>query len=474
MRIIKTSNANLRVNHLIYLGVVVLTVSLSCLFFDAYLYDVLAYHGPFTAIATKIPGLSDFKLDSNLLDRYKGFAPLWRFALYPSFFLNLPRLMILPNIIILILFSIVLIRTKILPWHLGVCGIFMFPITLFAFRSGYQDFFVGMITASALLLLLSSIYRQNLSSTALAIALLALASFTKYQGLMQALIIIMVGYLSTVLFQCIDSSRSKFTLKCFLVMTLGTIIICSHSFYNLILYSNPFYPIAVGPFSGPEANYIDATTYTSFLYPFHGLVDHFLSTTELDWVLRGAVPSYTIDMARSQTQYGGLLDPSQQVSFVRTGGTYGPLYILITIIFIHGVFRSLNNIFSHNKLNYFDFLIAFTGLYLVICSFLPQSHELRYYLSIFVLISVLSISYLQQFGLKSILKPSILFFLSISLLFNFAQPVHSTIKNGINYAITYPERDLPDPEQCYGFDDITNPASRFACRLQLRKAKVNY
>ena len=77
------------------------TLALSIIFFDAFIYDVLAYHGPFSVIATQVKGLSDFQLDQGLLHRFQGFAPLWRFALYPSFVTGWPRLMLLPNILIL-------------------------------------------------------------------------------------------------------------------------------------------------------------------------------------------------------------------------------------------------------------------------------------------------------------------------------------------------------------------------------------
>ena len=127
----------------------VITILLSVVYFDSYIYDVLVYHGPFSAIATNIPGLSDFKLDKFLSNRYQGFPPLWRFALFPSLALGLPRLMIIPNILSLTLLCWVVQRLKILPWYLTVCSIFIFPACLFSFRSGYQDFFVATMISSS-------------------------------------------------------------------------------------------------------------------------------------------------------------------------------------------------------------------------------------------------------------------------------------------------------------------------------------
>ena len=454
-------------NKLTILGAIAI-LSLSIIFFDAFIYDVLAYHGPFSVIATQVKGLSDFQLDQGLLDRFQGFAPLWRFALYPSFVIGWPRLMLLPNLLILFLLCWVIQKLKVLPWHLTVCAIFVFPVCLFSFRSGYQDFFVGASTSASLVLLLYSIYNRKLSITFLALLLSAFSSYTKYQGFMQSLLVVVVGYLALISSHYASKKDIKFNKQCFTLLTFGLILVSSHSIWNLFVYSNPFYPISVGPFEGPEGNYTASSTYTSFLYPLQGSLNHFLSASELDWIFRGVAPDYNIDMARAQTQYGGLLDPKIATGLVRTGGTYGPAYLAAFLAFIFGCFQKLRSSFIVKSIDGQDFLFLMTGIYVLLASFLPQSHELRYYLSIFILISIFSVSYVSRVSHVHVVQAALLLFLSISFVLNFTQPLYSTAKHGLGYAVIYPSRDLPSVQDCLSESDSRDPARRFACKLIFR------
>ena len=440
------------------------TLILSLLFFDAYIYDVLAYHGPFSVKATHLKAFLDFQFDQALLGRYQGFAPLWRFALYPSFALGLPRLLLLPNLLILALLCLVCQKLRVLPWHLTTCAIFVFPISLFSFRSGYQDFFVGASVSAALILLLYSIYQNQISTVILSLILAALASYTKYQGLIQAVPIVLLGYIALLLSKYVAKSESKFPNQCFAALTIGLLVIGSHSIFNLLVYSNPFHPISVGPFEGSEANYTASSSYTSFIYPLHGFVNHFLSASELDWIFRGVVPYYNIDMARSQTQYGGLLDPSTTTGLVRTGGTYAPAYLAVFLIFVVSLYQKIQSFISSKALNNYDFAFILSALYVLVVALMPQSHELRYYLSIPMVISIFALSTLYQVDQSQLARSAVLALMTLSLVLNFTQPVYSTFKTGWQYAINYPSRDLPDVEDCNG-EYLTNSVNRFACKL---------
>ena len=454
-------------NKLTVFGAIVI-LCLSVIFFDAFLYDVLAYHGPFSVITTQVKGLSDFRLDQGLLHRFQGFAPLWRFALYPSFVIGWPRLMLMPNLLILSILCWAIQRLNILPWYLTVCAIFIFPVCLFSFRSGYQDFFVGASISASLVLLLYSIYYRKLPITALALLLSVLSSWTKYQGFTQSFLVIAVGYISLMYSHYVSNKDFKFEKKCFTLLAFGLLLVSCHSIWNLFAYSNPFYPVSVGPFEGPESNYTASSTYTSFLYPLQGALNHFLSASELDWIFRGVVPDYNIDMAGSQTQYGGLLDPTIETGLVRTGGTYGPAYLAAFLAFMYGIFKKLRHFFIAKSINGRDFLFLMTGTYVLLASFLPQSHELRYYLSILMLISIFSVSFLCQVSNANAANAALLFFLSISFVVNFTQPLYSTAKYGIGYAVNYPLRDLPSFQDCLIIPNSEDPARRFACKLILR------
>jgi len=447
----------------------VASLILSLIFFDAYIYDVLAYHGPFSIVATGIERFNHFKLDNFFLQRYNGFAPLWRFTLYPSFSLDLPRLMFIPNALAIIFICWTIHKSTILPWYLTICAIFVFPVSLFSFRSGYQDFFVGATISSAIILLLHSIYERRIILTWISLIAALLASFTKYQGFLQSILFIIIAFLALLASNQFMKNDAKFTKNFLIAFVLGFLFISSHSIYNLHVYSNPFYPIEVGPFHGPEGNYTSAPTYVALVYPFHSLFNHFFSASELDWLFRGVVPNYGIDMARSQTQYGGLLDPVPEVGLIRTGGTYGPAYLFIFIVFISGLYQKLNLFRVSKSLDKNNFVFLMLSLYIMFASFLPQSHELRYYLAPLMLMSISSISYMYGADYKQIAIVAVIFFMSISLAINFVQPLHSTFKHGLGYAVNYPSRDLPRVQDCVGASEFNDQARRFACLLILNR-----
>lgn len=453
----------------LFLFIWLIPLLLSLVFFDAFIYDVLMYHGPFSVIATKLPGLFEFPLEEGLADRFKGFPFLWRFALYPAFLFDMPRMMLLPNLLVLGLFSFVLQKLKLLPWFVTPALTLVYPVCLFAFRSGYQDFFVGVTISISLLLMVSSVFDQNLFGIILSIVSAALASYTKYQGLLQSFIVLIVGILSLIYMNRVAYCNSKFKKRCLILIVLGCIVVGAHSIYNLFAYENPFYPISVGPFWGPESNYKSSPMYMNFAYPIHGFLNHFFSSTELDWVFRGVVPNYSIDMARSQTQYGGILDTAIETGFVRTGGSFAPAYVFFSLAFASGIIQKVLKLSRDIALTRIDFIHLHASLYVLFASFLPQSHELRYYLSIHILVAVLAFVYLLECEQYLLLLISLLFFMSVSMGLNFTQPIHSTITKGLSYAINYPSRDLPSKDFCLKSIQIKDPADRFGCYLILSK-----
>ena len=461
----KTEKHNHCINKL-FLPFSILIVFLCVLYFDAYLYDTLAYHAPFSALTLNLPIIEGFRFNEGLLDRFQGFPPFWRFALGPSLIFGLPRLMIIPNILSLSFLLWVLNKTKILPWKLGIIVLFVFPVTLFSFRSAYQDFFVGAVLTASFFLACYSIYFRQKVLLLVSVSTISLSSLTKYQGLMQSIVLLFVLLLSLVILGVIKQKPLISSKSYYLIIAFGISLIMLHPIHNLVVFSNPFYPIDVGPFRGPESNYIDSSSYTSVIYPFHGLFNHLLSASELDWIFRGVVPSYSIDMARSQTQYGGLLNSVSEVNLIRTGGTYAPAYIATMLIYFIGLQNVLRNTLKSKSLNYRQFAYLAAGIFLFLSSFLPQSHELRYYLATLMILSLTTISY----SIK--MYPKITYFLILtfaiaSLAFNLTQPIYSTFKNGLVYAFNYPSRDLPNRLDCISYK--ADPADRFACQIVLHR-----
>ena len=134
-----------------------LSLLLAAVFFDAYPYDILAYHGPFAAVATGLPRLSRYGMSTFMEHRYQGFPPLWRWLLAPGLGLGLPRLLLLPNLVALLVLIGTCRRCLRLPWPPSLAAALLFPIALFGFRTPYQDFFVGALGTAAVLLLIEAL-----------------------------------------------------------------------------------------------------------------------------------------------------------------------------------------------------------------------------------------------------------------------------------------------------------------------------
>jgi hypothetical protein len=112
-----------------------LSLLLAAVFFDAYPYDILAYHGPFAAVATGLPRLSHYGMSRFMEHRYQGFPPLWRWLLAPGLGLGLPRLLLLPNLLALLVLIGTCRRCLRLPWPPSLATALLFPIALFGFRT---------------------------------------------------------------------------------------------------------------------------------------------------------------------------------------------------------------------------------------------------------------------------------------------------------------------------------------------------
>ncbi|MBD2548404.1 hypothetical protein H6G65_02145 [Microcystis elabens FACHB-917] len=370
---------------------------------------------------------------------------------------------------------------------------FLFPIALFGFHSAYQDFFSAMMLSAGLIALSTALhhwYVQQSSKEAFLIAApcLLAASLTKYQGLIQAILAWLVGVGFIAIFLLLKRNRAEKTLaqqaslKAVLLwmLIIGGLLLV-HPLGNLIHHGNPLYPIAAGPFPGPEATYSASQEYTAFLGPLKPLANHLTSTTELDWIARGVVPSYTIDQARSQIQYGGLLDPREMRTLIRSGGSFGPIYFVVIGLFSISACQAWRNASgSGGQISPQGFLVLALAPYLLLSGFLPQSHELRYYIAQLVLPAYASIAWLASGSSRMRwLACSILTGLVISFTLNFIYPLvitaHEHDRTGtFSFAATYPVRFLPTLKDCLAdkqkpaspmtYDD---PGQAFACRMIL-------
>ena len=485
----KTVRSNLRLSWVL-LALALSVFALAFIYFDAFVYDVLAYHAPFAAIATNIPVLRNFELEQFLQNRFIGFPPVCRFALFPGLFLGLPRLLILPNLIALVILFYACKSVLKLNPILCFASVFSFPIVLYGFRSAYQDFFVGALITAGLLFLLRLLISFSWQFWLLSTICLLLASTTKFQGLIQSVLVLSVGFMLTPFvspslrdMQRSSLIREKSRLLVLLILTAMLIFI--HPAINLINHSNPFFPVAAAGFQGPEFNYTEAQGYTQYFYFFQSLANHLFSATELDWLFRGVAPNYSIDQHASQFQIGGTVDTFKGGTLIRSGGSFAPYYYAVFIPYLFIVGRNCSSYLSRSASRRGNPIIVGSSLFVVASAFLPQSHELRYYLSALMVPALIAVAEIfTMANMRQYVYFSLLVYLSISGIINFIQPLKTTVSSllldaSADYAVFYPVRDLPTKELCLSnigghqidADDTIRlrTGTAFACRIQLRE-----
>lgn len=470
---------------------VVGSLALSAVFFDAFPYDVLAYHGPFSAVATGLPRLRDYGMSAFMEHRFQGFPPLWRWLMAPGLGLGLPRLMGVPNLLALLALTWTARTTLRIPWVVTMATALLFPIALFNFRTAYQDFFVGALTTAAVLLLIQALRQwaetgQGAGPAWQALPLLVAISLTKYQGLFQSVLALALVSLASVVVGW-RRRNSAFSLwSSPLPPLLLALMLCGlHPLHNLLSHHNPFFPVAAGPFPGPEIKTNEESpAYTLALGPLGPFLNHWLSASELDWIARGVVPGYNLDQARAQIQYGGLIDPRAFNGTVRTGGSFGPAWW--TTMGAYGVAfgQALGGWRREGQPSPQGWPVLAVAPFVLLGAGFPQSHELRYYLALLMLPALTALGWWWTHGSRRWIEAVLLAFLSIALLLNFTQPLHSTVKGllrgeGLQYALTYPVRDLPTAAECLRLSRPRPEAAAtrelplglaFACRLQLPAA----
>jgi len=465
----------------------VLTLLMAVVYFDAFPYDALAYHGPFAAVATGLPRLSRYTMTTFMEHRYQGFPPLWRWLMAPGLGLGLPRLLLLPNLLALLALIASCRRCLGLPWAASLATALLFPIALFGFRSSYQDFFVGALASAAVLLLIESLRQWataggGASMAWLALPLLTAGALTKFQGLFLAVLLLGLALPAALLIGWRASPQARWRQGPLPVLLLAVALCSLHPLHNLLSHHNPFFPMQVGPFAGPELKSADEVpAYSAGLGPFRAFLNHWLSASELDWIARGVVPSYNLDQARAQTQYGGLLDPHPLTADIRTGGSFGPAWLAAMAAYLLSLGQAFRQWRRARSLSPPGWAVLAVAPVLLLGAALPHSHQLRYYLPLLTLPALTALGWSWPHGPRRSITALLLALLMVSLVLNFTQPLHSTLKGwrqgqGAGYAISYPSRDLPSLATCTRLarplagqaNTVVLPTGQaFACRLLL-------
>jgi hypothetical protein len=120
--------------------------------------------------------------------------------------------------------------------------------------------------------------------------------------------------------------------------------------------------------AGPEVEYRSYPRYAENPGILARPLNWALSVSEADWLIRGVKPEYTIDSS--------IGDSPRRYGPARTGG-YGGALIVGTIVLAGWL---VSRTARSGALERHRFLLALFAFMTVVMAFMPQSHELRYYL----------------------------------------------------------------------------------------------
>lgn len=346
-------------------------------------WDSWAYHFPFSA---KLLGFDNaqYVMDAGATERYKGFPVLAEYMQgllwYLTTSVNSTSLL---NFISLIGF--VSVVTYFLDIKMGPTFLLLisFPLIGIHLVSSYIDLFLGVLLSIEFILGMA-IYRSQLELTAsgskdysklhIQLALFFVFCFasgmTKFNGT-----IISVALISWMLFY-VHLPRSKNLVQRRLVRYVLVLCIVGAGckpLINIYELGNPFYPVQVDLLYklfgvvGPEKEYQNYPAYLTWLGFLARPIYFILSITEIDWAIRGVNVLYNVDSVTG--------DAAKRFGSARTGGFNG-IYVIILIGFQFIVFKKLSAIRSFSSWE--KYYISSMAFWVVIASFMPQSHELRY------------------------------------------------------------------------------------------------
>ena len=342
-------------------------------------WDTLMYHMPFAARMAHLYSFDDFSTIQILEERYQGFPMLVEFL--QGWFWRLlqrPEGINLINSIAFVSLALFLrIRSKI-PFIVSLIFYFSIPTILVGSLSAYIDVFVGVFIALGFLALYYFWISGKVSDGYWALAFFAVANNSKYTALL--FVVFAFLFFLKMFFEIKKPSFKNIAIVAFLWM-----IVFFPQIRNLIVYQNPIYPqkppllSTLMPNGTQENKYEDqgpeylkgSLNSVKFAYSFFE-INAYDAKRPLLW---------TIDQ-------GDVLSSSK--SF-RMGG-----YFFVNILFwlvLSIVLLRLKGISDTIKTpKVFGSILLLT----VVVSCMPQSHELRYWLFIPILLFSFVLIYGKQ------------------------------------------------------------------------------
>jgi hypothetical protein len=359
-------------------------------------WDSWAYHLPFSAQLLNIQNYSQsFILTKVLQDRYDGFPLLAELIQGVIWQLtnNISSAVLLNSGALFLFVVIASVLTK-KNFSVLVFGLLAVPLVAVHAFSTYVDLFLGVAIA---LQFISAIKLQNdliKSSTkidlwlALYVTSAVFAGNTKMWGAIISTFLSIYFIIDSLVIGKIKFQRLRLIALVFVIasfLSSGTLI------KNYVKFDNPFYPIEVSSsilkinFIGPEPELKHYPGYAEEYGPFARPIYFFNSISELDWTIRGVDPEYKFE--------DGIGDNPKRYLPARTGGwwriVFGFSLFVLAGLYLKSKFDNTTNTESLSfSMRCFICLMIFT-------SFMPQSHELRFFLYIPIILIFL-VAYLSS------------------------------------------------------------------------------
>lgn len=342
-------------------------------------YDAWWYHLPFSALAWGIGGTDAFHLDPFLRERFAGFPRVWHLLQGALWWITgwLPAV-IVPQILLCAAYFIFVRRILGVPYSWIILGFFACPMLVLHYQVTYLDLPAGIAVAVFFFASLGLVATQSnraawlLATSAMASA--GLAGNIKVQGFLACVVVSAVVMSACAMAHGLRSRRVVILMS---VLMTANLLAGASAGADLVRFGNPFYPINVEiaghtVFSGPEASDAGAEPPRYLLsgsreIALPGFANFILSATQVDWVLRGVAPWYNIDSVTGRSPRRG--PPS------RTGG-WGDMFVLVNIGLL--AIQSARQGLHQDRLQ--RILVVGAVLLVVLTSFLPRAHELRYWL----------------------------------------------------------------------------------------------
>lgn len=346
-------------------------------------YDTWYYHLSFSSYLLDIGNGKDaFIMAPSVNYRLMGFplfseliqGILWKYSGY----INSITLI---NSVTLLSFILCLNRFLKINLFLLVAGLLSMPVIGIHAISSYNDLFSGLLIASQFILS-AYLYKNNITNRKqnnnfnYKIALMIYCIVTIFAGNTKFMswaisIFISLSLILVILFKT-KLKRIRLVVVIFFIMILASSTIIK----NIIKYDNPFYPINYKiplintKLKGHEKQFESYPGYANSLGVLKRPVYFFLSITEIDWFIRDVKSKYNID---SNTG-----DNPGKYQRARTGGLWG-IYILVNILIFTYCIVTIKRK-SLNTASYEKYLISMFLALSLVTSFMPQSHQVRYYL----------------------------------------------------------------------------------------------